>query len=119
LTRITRLSATGTRQHLADGYERLERLSAEVAGPRLAWTERRLGVRSRQRARAGETALRARLARARAAVTALNDRGRGKRRCTELPALQGAVETILARYRVLGLLAVQYTERVRQRWRRR
>jgi len=30
--RITRLTATGTRQHLADGDERLERLSAEVAG---------------------------------------------------------------------------------------
>ena len=119
LTRITRLTATGTRQHLADGYERLERLSAEVAGTRLAWTERRLVVRSRQLARAGETALRARLAKARAAVTALNDRGRGKRRFTELPALQGAVETILTRYRVLGLLAVQYTERVRKRWLRR
>jgi transposase len=115
LTRITRLTATGTRQHLADGYERLERLSAEVAGNRLAWTERRLVVRSRQLARAGATALRARLAKARAAVTALNDRGRGKRRFTERPALQVAVETILTRYRVLGLLAVQYTERV---WKR-
>jgi len=119
LTRITRLTATGTRQHLADGDERLERLSAEVAGTRLAWTARRLVVRSRQLVRAGETALRARLAKARAAVTALNDRGRGKRRFTELPALQGAVETIVARYRVLGLLAVPYTARVRKRWRRR
>ena len=32
LTRITRLTATGTRQHLADGYERWEPLTAEVAG---------------------------------------------------------------------------------------
>ena len=115
LTRITRLTATGTRQHIADGYERLETLTAEVAGNALAWTERRLVVRSRQLARAGETALRARLAKAQAAVTALNDRGRGKRRFTELPALQAAVETILTRYRVHGLLAVQYTERVRKR----
>jgi transposase len=119
LTRITRVTVTGTRQHLADGYERLEHLSAEVAGTRLAWTARRLVVRSRQLARAGETALRARVAKARAAVTALNDRGRGKRRFTERPALQAAVETILTRYRVLGLLAVQYIERVRKRWLRR
>jgi transposase len=119
LTRITRVTVTGTRQHLADGYERLEHLSAEVAGTRLAWTERRLMVRSRQLARAGETALRARVAKARAAVTALNERGRGKRRFTERPALQAAVETILTRYRVLGLLAVQYIERVRKRWLRR
>ena len=91
LTRITRLTATGTRQHIADGYERLEPLTAEVAGNALAWTERRLVVRSRHLARAGETALRARLAKAQAAVAALNDRGRGKRRFTERPALQAAV----------------------------
>ena len=48
LARITRLTATGTRQHLADGDGRLECLSAEVAGHRLAWTERGLLVRSRQ-----------------------------------------------------------------------
>jgi transposase len=119
LTRITRLTATGTRQHLADGYERLEPLTGEVAGHALAWTERRLVVRSRQLARTGERALRARLAKAQATVAALNDRGRGKRRCTELPALQAAVETIVTRYRVHGLLAVQYTERVRQCPRRR
>ena len=114
LTRITRVSAAGTRQHLADGYERLEPLTAEVAGHALAWTERRLVVRSRQLARAGATALRARLSKAQAAVIALNERGRGKARFTELPALQAAVEAILTRYRVHGLLAVRYTERVRK-----
>jgi hypothetical protein len=85
LARITRLTATGTRQHLADGDGRLECLSAEVAGHRLARTERGLLVRSRQLARAGETALPTRLARVRAAVTALSDRGRGKWRFTERP----------------------------------
>jgi len=119
LTRITRLTATGTRQHLADGYERLEPLRAEVAGQAVGWTERRLVVRSRPLARAGERGLRARVAQAQAAVTALNARGRGKRRFTELPALQAAVEAILTRYRVHGLLAVQYTERLRKRPRRR
>ncbi len=115
LTRITRLTATGTWPHLADGDERLERLTAEVAGTRLTWTERRLVVRSRQLARTGAAALRARLAKAQAAVTTLNDRGRGKRRFTELPALQAAVEAILTRYRVQGLLAVPSTERVHTR----
>jgi transposase len=115
LTRITRLTAQGTRQHLADGYERLEPLAAEVAGTRLAWAERRLVVRSCQLARAGTRALRARVAQARAAVAALNRRGRGKPRFTEQPALQAAVEAILLRHRVHGLLAVQYTERVQKR----
>jgi transposase len=115
LTRITRLTATGARQHLADGYERLEPLTAAVAGTRLAWAERRLVVRSRQLACAGERALRARVAQARAAVAALNTRGRGKPRFTAQPALQAAVEAILLRHRVHGLLAVQYTERVQKR----
>lgn len=119
LTRIARLTATGTRQHLADGYERPEPLTADVAGNALVWTERRLVVRSRHLARAGEAALRARLAKAQAAIAARNDRGRGKRRCTELPALQAAVEALLERYRVQGLLAVQYTERVQKRRLRR
>jgi len=74
LTRITRLTVTGTRQPIADGYDRLEPLTAEVAGHLVAWTERRLVVRSRQLARAGATALHVRLARARAAVTALTTR---------------------------------------------
>jgi transposase len=112
LTRITRLTVTGKRQYLADGYERLEPLGMVVAEQAITWTERRLVVRSRQLAQAGARALRARLAQAQAAVAGLNARGRGKRRCTEGPALQAAVETILIRYRVQGLLAVQYTERV-------
>jgi transposase len=119
LTRVTRLTATGTRQSLADGYERLEPLSAEVAGQAVAWTERRLVVRSRQQARAGERALRARLAKALAGVAALHERGRGKPRFTELPVLQEAVEAILTRYRVQGLLAVRYTEQVQERSLRR
>jgi transposase len=119
LTRITRLTATGTRQYLADGYECVEPVTAAVAGTAYTWMERRVVVRSRQLARAGERALRARLTKARAAVAALNDRGCGKRRFTEQPALQAAVEAILTRYRVQGLLAVRYTEQVQKRLLRR
>jgi transposase len=119
LTRITRLTATGTRQYLADGDERLAPVTAAVAGHTVAWTERRRVGRSRQLARAGERALRTRLAQAQAAVTALNERGRGKRRFIERPALQAAVAAILARYHMQGLLAVQYTERLHTRRLRR
>jgi transposase len=119
LTRITRVAATGKREHIADGYERLEPLTVTVSREALTWTERRLVVRSCQLARAGKAALCARLAKAQAAVAALNDRGRGKPRFTERPALQEAVEAILTRYRVQGLLAVRYTERVQERPRRR
>jgi hypothetical protein len=105
LTRITRLTAPGTRQPLADGDERLEPLSAEVAGHLGAGTERRRVVRSRQRARAG--------------ATALNDRGRGKPRLSDWPVRPAAVEAMLTRYRVLGRLVVRYTERGREHLLRR
>jgi transposase len=115
LTRITRMTAGGKREHIAEGDERLEPLTVMAAGEAMAWTERRLVVRSRPLARAGEAALRARLAKAQAAVAALNDRGRGKKRFTALTALQAAVEAIRIRHRVQGLLAVRDTEGVQER----
>ena len=118
-TRITRLTATGKRAYIAEGYERLEPLTAVVAGEVVTWTERRLVVRSRQLVRAGEAALRVRLAKAQTAVAALNNRGRGKPRFTEPPVLQAAVEAILTRCRVQGLLAVHYTDHVQERLLRR
>jgi transposase len=61
-------------------------------------------------AQAGERSLRARLAKAQAALAALNDRRRGKRRVTELPALQAAVAALLVRYHVQGVLQVRDTD---------
>jgi transposase len=107
LTRITRVAASGQRACIADGYERLEPVTVVAAGEAMSWTERRLVGRSPQLARAGEAALRTRLAKAQAAVAALNNRGRGKPRFTERPAWQEAVEAILMRYRVQGLLGVR------------
>jgi transposase len=119
VTRIMRVAASGKRACIADGDERLEPVTAVVAGEAITWTERRLVVHSRQLARAGAAALRARLTKAQAAVAALNDRGRGQPRLTERPALQAAVEAVLTRYRVQGLLAVRDTERMQARLLRR
>jgi transposase len=114
LTPIPREPTTGLPEVQASGFERLEPLTAVVAGVPIGWTERRLLIRSHQLAQAGERGLRARLAKAQAAVAALNARGRGKPRFTELPALQAAVETILSRERAQGLLQVRY--RAQERW---
>jgi transposase len=100
----------GTPELIAEGFERLEPLTAEVAGKPYSWLERRLVIRSSQLTQAGERGLRARLAKAQAAITALNKRGRGQPRYPELSALRQAVDTILARYRVDGLLHVRYKE---------
>jgi transposase len=119
LTRIAGAAGHGKRTWIVDGYEWLKPLPIDVAGEARAWTERLLVVRSCYLARAGKAALRARLAKAQAAVATLNDCGRGKKRFTELTALQAAVAVILTRYRVQGLLAVRYTERRQERRLRR
>jgi hypothetical protein len=116
---IHRLPQEGTPELIAEGYERLEPMTAEVAGEPQSWLERRVVMRSFQRAQAGERGWRTRLAKAQAAVTALNTRGRGQRRCPDPRALRQAVDTILSRYRVQGRLHVRYQERFWARPRRR
>ncbi len=110
LTMIHRLPQEGTSELIAEGFERLEPVTAEVAGKPHSWLERRLVIRSFQLAQAGERGLRARLAKAQAAIAVLNERRRGQRRCPDPSALRVAVDTILARYRVQGLLHVRYQE---------
>jgi transposase len=112
---VHRVPADGRQELIAEGFERLEPLTTAAADEPIHWTERRLVIRSHQLAQAGERALRARLAKAQAAIAALNERGRGKRRVPELPALQEAVAAIVARYHVQGLLALRYEEQRRQR----
>jgi len=100
------------RRLIAEGYERLASLTAVVDGGTIAWVERRLVVRSLQQAQAAEKALRARLAKAEAAVRSLNERGRGKKRFTEVTSLRQAAEAFLERYKVRGLLRLSYEEKV-------
>jgi transposase len=114
LTPIPREQAHGPPAVIAEGFERLEPLTAVVAGVPLGWTERRLVIRSSQLAQAGERGLRGRLANAQAALAALNERRQGKRRLTEWPALQAEVAALLARYHVQGLLQVRYS--AQERW---
>jgi transposase len=110
LTVIHRAEPGGPSKLIAEGFERREPVTAEVAGNPYSWLERRLIIRSFQLAQAGERGLRTRLTKAQAAVTALNTRGRGQRRGADPGALREAVEAILARYRVQGLLHVRYKE---------
>lgn len=115
LTPIYHPRGPGQPTKVAEGYERLEPLTAVVAGQTITWTERRLVVRSLAQAHAGETALRTRLAQAQTALASLNMRRQGKPRCTELTALQETAEALLARYRVQGLLRLHYEELVHER----
>src|SRR5919109_3164339 len=115
LSLIHRTQAGGPSELIAEGFERVEAVTAEVAGHRASWQERRLVLRSCQLAQAAERGLRGRLAKAQAEITALNTRGRGRRRWADPRALRGAVDAILTRYRVHSLLHVRYTDRFRER----
>lgn len=115
LTSIYRGKQNGERELIAEGYERLETLTAVVDGETFTWTERRLIIRSLKQAQAAERALRKRLAKAQAALTRLNERRRGKKRFTEVEPLRQAVEAILERYQVQGLLRLSYQESVHER----
>jgi transposase len=119
LSLLHRTPPDGSPELIAEGFERMESMTAELAGHRYHWQERRLVIRSVQLAQAGERGLHGRLAKAQAAITALNTHGRGRRRWADPRALREAVDTILARYRVQGLRHIQYTDRYSERPRRR
>lgn len=93
---------------IAHGYEYPVSLHEQGEGETVEGRERRLVVRSLQLAQAQERSLEARVAKARAAVTALNERAQGKRRFTTQADLQAAVEKILTGYHVPGLLTLTY-----------
>ena len=115
LSLIHRAPPDGPPELIAEGFERWEPMTGEVAGKPYHWLERRLVIRSFQLAQAAERGLRGRLAKAQAEITALKTRGRGRRRDADPSALRKAVEDILARYRVHGLLHVRYKERFWER----
>jgi transposase len=97
LTPVSREQEHGLPELIAEGYARLEPLTVVVEGQPRTWTERRLVVRSRRQAHAAETALRARLAQAAAAIQGLNSGGRGKQRFPEVDALRQAADARVER----------------------
>lgn len=92
---------------LAEGYELTVEVEATLDGRPVRWQERRLVVRSVAWAQAQQHARAARLAKAQAELTALNERRQGKKRYTDEAELCTAGEQILAKHRVSGLLQVQ------------
>ena len=86
LSPVVRTRQDGQRALMAEGYDRQVPMSLEVAGQLQSWTARRFVVRSIRQAQAAEGGLRARVATAMAAIEALHQRGRGKKRCAEVSA---------------------------------
>ncbi|MFQ5575105.1 MAG: IS1634 family transposase [Terriglobia bacterium] len=108
LTAVFREAEPGKPKLIARGYEREVPMSVEVEGQRQEWTERRLVVHSVRHAQAAEAALRARVAKAKAQIEALNRRGRGRKRFEDVKTLRQAVNEIAQRHRVEAFLWLRY-----------
>ena len=94
---------------LGGGYEFERRLHAEVAGQQSAWTERVQVVRSLALARQQAERLEQHLTKAEAELGALTPPpGRGKRQYRAEAALQAAVDGVVQRHAVAGLLQVAW-----------
>ena len=115
LQKIERPLADGTQQHVADGFEVTEALTAMHDTWPVTWTERRLVVRSLQQAATAEQGLRTRITHAQQALADLTLRRRGKRPLRDLVALEQAAAAIVARFRVGNVLRVICREVVQER----
>lgn len=103
LVSVHRENAAGERKLIAKGYERDASMVADVGEETVQWTERLLVIRSLRQARAAETRLRKKLEKARSALEALNERGRGKKRYRSLAELRQAAEELVKEHGVEGL----------------
>jgi transposase len=115
LTAVLRERAPGKPERIAQGYEYEVPMSVEAEGKRRQWTERRLVVRSVGHAEAAEAALRARVAKAKRQVEALNVRGRGRRRFEDIDTMRQAVNEIVQRHRVEDFLWLRYDQQTTRR----
>lgn len=110
LVPVYRQGQEGEEEQLAEGYERLETLSAEVEGKTIRWDERRLVLKSLQQARIEQDSLAIRLGRAETDLAALNARKRNREPFGESAPLREVAESILKRHDVAGLLQLDYVE---------
>ena len=115
LTSVYRTGTNGKKEKIAEGFECSETLTAVIDGRESSWEERRLVVRSLAQAEAATASLYSRLKKAQQAIAGLNERKQGKKRFTEVETLRQTAEALLKRYKVTGLLVLQYTEEVQER----
>lgn len=115
LTPVLRKDENGKEKVIAEGFESSVEISAIVKGEKISWTERRLFVRSSQFAEAGKKALMSRLTKALDEINALNERGRGKVRFKDRVELETAVQSIIKRRKVPGIIEASYHETLHEK----
>jgi transposase len=114
LTTVERRGADGKVEKIAEGFERSETLTATYGDKEITWEERRLVIRSLAHAKSAEVALYARLQKAQTAIEGLTERKQGKEAFTAIETLRQAVETLLKKHEVAGLLRFEISEQVQE-----
>ena len=115
LTEIEYSYANGETKKIAVGDEISIGSSTNIDGVEVKWNERQLVVRSLAGAVAGSKSLQTRREKAQTALEELGQPRRGKKRLTQLSEWQEAAEGICRRYRVQGLLQLEYQVTTRER----
>jgi transposase len=114
---VVEAGATPEAEPAVAGFEIAVALETAVDGAPVAWTERRLLLRSAARATSEAAALRERVAAAETALRALNVPGPGKPYTRRRERLEAAVRTILARPGVAACVRTTIAElKAERRW---
>ena len=116
---ICRYNDFGSLVEIAEGFELTETVTGQTDDETISWSERRLIIRSIKYAEAQERALNKRLKKAKKAIAFLPRSRSGYKCITTLDLFWPAVDDILKRYNVSGLLKIDAQESVIKRNRRR
>lgn len=111
LEAVQRIDAKGESKRLASGYEWTQSQQSDT----FCWQERRLLIRSLAFAEAAERGLDTRLAKAKQQLNTLMVSGKGKRLPGDVACAQEAVDALLSRHQVQGLLDVSLQAQISER----
>jgi transposase len=115
LIQVERMDSEGKNTCIAQGYETIQTVTAQVDGQSQTWQERRLLVQSMAATHSAQASLQERLQKAQQALQELTARRQGKTRLAERVEVEEAIKDVLTRFRVEGLLDVQIQEHVQER----
>jgi transposase len=115
LIEVSRVDDQGVSTTIAQGYETVQTVTAQVDGQTRSWQERRLLVQSMAATRAAQAHLQERVEKAQQELAQLTTRRQGKPRLRTRPEVDEAIKEVLKRLRVEGLLQVEIQEHIQQR----
>ncbi len=115
LSEVCRVDEQGASTCIAQGYETVCTVTAQVDGETHCWQERRLLVQSMAATRSAQAHLQERLHKAQHTLQELTTRRQGKPRLTTREEIEEAIQAVLKQFRVEGLLHVQIQEHVHER----